>query len=74
MRPQVVRTCLRDLQIDKRPNRQCARHEDQAVDLRRVAPRAADRDRLRVARFVLGLADRLDEDLHRSAYERLVLA
>ena len=62
MRPQVVRTRLRDLEIDKRADRQSARHEDEAVDLRRMPPRAADSDRLGMARFVLEfeLTDRLD--------------
>jgi hypothetical protein len=67
MRPQVVRTRLRDLEIDKRADRQRARHEDEPVNLRRVPPRAADGDRLGVARLVLGLelklADRLDQHL-----------
>jgi hypothetical protein len=63
MRPQVVRTRFRDFEIDKRPERQCTRYEDQSIDLRRVPPRAADRDRLTVARFVLGIADGLDKDL-----------
>jgi hypothetical protein len=74
MRPQVVRTHLRDLEIDKRADRQRPRHEDQSVDLRRMASRAADGDRLGVARLVLGLADRLDQHLHPRAHQRLVLA
>ena len=60
MRPQVVRTRLRDLEIDKRANRQRARHQDQSIDLRRVPSRAADGDRLGAPGFILGLADRLD--------------
>jgi hypothetical protein len=39
-----------------------------------VPPRAADRDRLAVAHFVLGLANGLDQDLHRRAQQGLVLA
>jgi hypothetical protein len=78
MRPQIVRTRLRDLEIDKRADRQGARHEDEAVDLRCMPPRAADGDRLGVARFVLGLelelADRLDQHLQRLTHQRLVLA
>jgi hypothetical protein len=74
MRPQVVRTRLRDLQIDKRADRQRTRHEDQSVDLRRMASRATDGDRLGVAGFVLGLADRLDQHLQRLPQQRLVLA
>jgi hypothetical protein len=74
MRPQVVRTHLRDLEIDKRADRQHPRHEDQSVDLRRMTSRAADGDRLGVARLVLGLADRLDQHLQPLADQRLVLA
>ena len=74
MRPQVVRTRLRDLQIDKRADRQGTRHEDQSIDLRRVPSRAANGDRLSVARFVFRLADRLDEHLQRLSHQRLVLA
>jgi hypothetical protein len=73
MRPQVVRTRLRDLEIDKRADREGTRHEDQPIDLRSVPPRAADGDRLAVAGFVLGLADGLDKDLHRRTDQRLVL-
>ena len=65
MRPQVVRTCLRNLEIDKSADRQRARHEDQPIDLRRVPPRATDGDRLTVARFILGFADGLDQHLQR---------
>jgi hypothetical protein len=65
MRPQIVRTRLRDLEIDKRADRLRAWHEDQSVDLRRVPAGTADGDRLAVSRFVLGLADRLDQDLQR---------
>ena len=76
MRPQVVRTRLRDLEIDKRADRHRTRHEDQTVDLRRMASGAADGDRLGVADLVLSLkfADGLDQHLHRLTYERLVLA
>jgi hypothetical protein len=74
MRPQVVRTRLRDLQIDERADRQRARHEDQPIDLRRVPSRAANGDRLGVTHFVLRLADRLDQDLQRRAHQRLILA
>jgi hypothetical protein len=74
MRPQIIRTGLCDLEIDKRADRQRTRHEDQAIDLRRVPPRAADRDRLAIARFVLGLTDRLDQDLQRPTDKCLVLA
>ena len=63
MRPQVVRTRLRDLEIDKRPDRQRTRHEDQPIDLRCVSARAADRDRLGTACLVFSLADGLDQDL-----------
>lgn len=77
MRPQVVRTRIRDLEIDKRTDRQGPRHEDEAVDLRCMAPRAADGDRLRMARFDLGLelelTDRLDQHLQRLTYQCLVL-
>jgi hypothetical protein len=67
MRPQVVRTHLRDLEIDKRADRQRPRHEDQSVDLRRMASRAADGDRLGAACLVfsLELADGLDKHLQR---------
>ena len=76
MRPQVVRSRLRDLEIDKRADRQRARHEDQPVDLRRVPPRATDSNRLAVARVIFGLkfADRLDQHLQRLAHQRLILA
>jgi hypothetical protein len=78
MRPQVVRTRLRDLEIDKRADRQLARHEDEAVDFRRMPPRAADGDRLGVSRFdrslELELTDRLDQHLQRLTHQRLVLA
>ena len=74
MRPQVVRTRLRHLEIDECADRQRAWHEDQPIDLRRVPSRAADRDRLGVTRFVLRLADRLDQDLLRCAHQRLILA
>jgi hypothetical protein len=78
MRPQVVGTRLRDLEIDKRADRQLARHEDQTVDLRRMTPSAADGDRLGVARFALGLqlelTDRLNQHLQRLTYQRLVFA
>jgi hypothetical protein len=67
MRPQVVRTRLRDLEIDKRADRQSARHEDETIDLRCMPPRTADGDRLGVARFVLvldlELTNRLDQHL-----------
>jgi len=39
-----------------------------------MTSRAADGDRLGVARLVLGLADRLDQHLHPRAHQRLVLA
>ena len=74
MRPQVVRTRLRDLEIDERAERQDAGDKDQSVDLRRVPSRAANGDRLSVARFVFRLADRLDEHLQRLSHQRLVLA
>jgi hypothetical protein len=76
MRPQVVRTRLRDLEIDKRADRQRARHEDQSIDLRRVPAGAADGDRLGVPCLVLSLelADGLDQHLQRLAHQRLVLA
>ena len=74
MRPQVVRTRLRDLEIDKRANRQRARHEDQSVDLRRMASRATDGDRLGVARLVFSLTDSLDQHLQCLAHQRMVLA
>jgi hypothetical protein len=76
MRPQVVRTHLRDLEIDKRADRQRPRHEDQSVDLRRMASRAADGDRLGAASLVfsLELADGLDQHLQRLPHQRLVLA
>jgi hypothetical protein len=74
MRPQVVRSSVRDFEIDKRADRQRTRHEDQSVDLRRVPPRASDRNRLAVAGFVFGFTDSFDKDLHRCAYERPVLA
>lgn len=68
MRPKVVRTRLRDLEIDKGANRQRTRHEDQPINLRRVSPRAADGDRLGVACLVFSLADRLDQHLQPFAH------
>ena len=63
MRPQVVRPRLRDLQIDKRADRNRAGDEDETVDLRGMPPRAANGDRLPVAGFVFGFADGLDQHL-----------
>jgi hypothetical protein len=74
MRPQVIWTRLRDLKIDKRPDWQRARYEDQSIDLRRVASRAANGDRFRAARLVFSLADGLEQHLQRLAHQRLVLA
>ena len=74
MRPQVVRTSIRDFEIDKRAERKLARNEDQAVDLRRVPSRPSNGDRLGVTHFVFGFADRFDEDLQRLPDQRLVLA
>jgi len=68
MRPQVVRTRLGDLEIDKRTDRQHTRHEDQSIDLRRVAPSPADGDRLGAPCLVFSLADGLDQHLHRLAH------
>ena len=73
MRPQVVRTRLRNFEIDKSADRQRARHEDQPIDLRRVPPRATDGDRLTVAQFILGFADGLDQHLQRLPNQHLVL-
>ena len=73
MCPQVVRTRLRDFEIDKRADRQHSRHEDQPIDLRRVPSRATDGDRLTVAHFILGFADGLDQHLQRLPHQRLVL-
>ena len=65
MRPQIVRTRLRDLEIDERADRHLARHEDETVNLRCVPPGAAYGDRLAAARFVFRLefTDRLDQHL-----------
>jgi hypothetical protein len=73
MRPKVIWTCLRDLQIDKRPNRERAGNKDQPIDLRGVTPRPTHADWFAVAGVVLGLTDRLDQDLQRLAHQRLVL-
>lgn len=58
MGPQIVRTRLRDLQIEKLTDGELSRHEVKSVDLRHVPSRAVDGDWLAVARFVLGFADR----------------
>jgi hypothetical protein len=55
MRPQIVRSSIRDLEVDKRAELQLARDEDQAVDFWRVPSRAANGDRLGAACVVFGL-------------------
>jgi hypothetical protein len=65
MSPEIVRTRFRDLEFDKRADRQLAGHKNETIDLRGMPTRAPDGYRLAAPRFVfrLELSDRLDQHL-----------